>query len=66
MHGPAMGRGKSKETTPRIGGQNEAYLKRQLKVFYGIDQPAATAMHEVVKGLSESNIAAIAHYLQAQ
>ncbi len=59
-------KGEGKETTPRLGGQHESYLKRQLKVFYGNDRPAATAMHEVVKGLSESDIEAIAHYLQAQ
>lgn len=59
-------KGEGKETTPRLGGQNEAYLIRQLKVFYGNERPAATAMHEIVKGLSESDVAAIAHYLQAQ
>lgn len=59
-------KGEGKETTPRLGGQNEAYLNRQLKVFYGNERPAATAMHEIVKGLSENDVAAIAHYLQAQ
>ena len=59
-------KGDGKESTPRLGGQNEAYLVRQLKVFYGNERPAATAMHEIVKGLSESDIAAIAQYLQAQ
>lgn len=59
-------KGEGKEATPRLGGQHEAYLKRQLKVFYGNDRPAATAMHEVVKGLTEKDVEAIAHYLQAQ
>jgi len=59
-------KGEGMETTPRLGGQNEAYLTRQLKVFYGNERPAATAMHEIVKGLSESDIEAIAQYLQAQ
>jgi cytochrome c553 len=59
-------KGEGRDTTPRLGGQNEAYLRRQLKVFYGNDRPAAVAMHEVVKGLSEDDIAAIAQYLQAQ
>jgi len=59
-------KGEGKETTPRLGGQNEAYLIRQLKVFYGNERPAATAMHEIVKGLSESDVEAIAQYLQAQ
>lgn len=59
-------KGEGKGATPRLGGQNEAYLKRQLKVFYGNERPAATAMHEIVKGLSEDDIEAVAHYLQAQ
>ena len=59
-------KGEGKESTPRLGGQSEAYLKRQLKVFYGNERPAATAMHEVVKGLNEHDIEAIAQYLQAQ
>ncbi len=59
-------KGEGKDTTPRLGGQNETYLKRQLKVFYGNERPAAMAMHEIVKGLSEADIDNIAHYLQAQ
>jgi cytochrome c553 len=59
-------KGEGKEMTPRLGGQHEAYLIRQLKVFYGNERPAATAMHEIVKGLSEGDIEAIAQYLQAQ
>ena len=59
-------KGQGNETIPRIGGQNENYLKRQLKVFYGNERPAAVAMHEIVKTLSQSDIEAIAHYLQAQ
>ncbi len=59
-------KGEGKEATPRLGGQHEAYLKRQLKVFYGNERPAATAMHEVVKGLTEKDVEAIAQYLQAQ
>jgi cytochrome c553 len=59
-------KGEGKAETPRLGGQHEAYLKRQLKVFYTNDRPAATAMHEVVKGLTEGDVEAIAQYLQAQ
>lgn len=59
-------KGEGKGLTPRLGGQHEAYLKRQLKVFYGNERPAATAMHEIVKGLSEADIEVIAQYLQAQ
>jgi len=59
-------KGEGSELTPRLGGQHAAYLKRQLNVFYGNERPAALAMHEVVKGLSSSDIDAIAQYLQAQ
>jgi cytochrome c553 len=59
-------KGEGKETIPRLGGQQEVYLKRQLEIFYGNERPAAAAMHEVVKGLSASDIDAVAHYLQAQ
>lgn len=59
-------KGEGNENIPRIGGQNETYLKRQLKVFYGNERPAAVAMHEIVKTLSQSDIEGIAHYLQAQ
>jgi cytochrome c553 len=53
-------------TIPRLGGQHEEYLKKQLKVFYGNDRPAAVAMHEIVKSLSDKDIEALAQYLQAQ
>lgn len=59
-------KGEGNNTIPRLGGQHEAYLKRQLKVFIGNERPAATAMHQIVKGLSESDIDAMAQYLQAQ
>lgn len=59
-------KGEGRESIPRLGGQNEAYLKRQLKVFVGTERPAATAMHEIVKGLSDTDIESIAQYLQAQ
>ncbi|OIQ68857.1 cytochrome c4 precursor [mine drainage metagenome] len=59
-------KGQGNGTTPRLGGQNLEYLKRQLNVFAGNDRPAATAMHAIVKGLSASDIAAITQYLQAQ
>ncbi len=59
-------KGEGSDSVPRLGGQNEAYLKRQLNVFYGNDRPAAAVMHEVVKGLSQADVEAIAQYLQAQ
>ena len=55
-----------KDATPRLGGQNEEYLRRQLKGFSSNDRPAAVAMHSIVKGLSNSDIDSIAEYLQAQ
>ena len=51
---------------PRLGGQHEEYLKKQLKVFYGTDRPAAAAMHEIVKALNDKDVEALAQYLQAQ
>lgn len=59
-------KGEGNDTVPRLGGQHEAYLKRQLKVFYGDERPAAIAMHQIVKGLSDTDIDAVAQYLQAQ
>ena len=53
-------------TMPRLAGQHEEYLKKQLKVFYGNERPAAVAMHEIVKTLSDKDIEALAQYLQAQ
>jgi cytochrome c553 len=52
--------------TPRLAGQHEEYLKKQLKVFYGNERPAAVAMHEIAKTLSDNDIDALSHYLQAQ
>lgn len=59
-------KGEGKDTVPRLGGQNEGYLKQQLMIFYSNERPAAIAMHEIVKGLSECDIESIAQYLQAQ
>ncbi len=59
-------KGEGKEAVPRLGGQHAAYLKRQLSGFSGNERPAATAMHQVVKGLSKDDIEAMAQYLQAQ
>ena len=59
-------KGEGKEAVPRLGGQHAAYLKRQLAGFSGNERPAATAMHQVVKGLTKDDIEALAQYLQAQ
>ena len=53
-------------TMPRLAGQHEEYLKKQLKVFYGNERPAAVAMHEIVKALNDKDVEALAQYLQAQ
>ena len=52
--------------TPRLAGQNASYLIKQLKVFKGEQRPAAIAMHEIVKTLSDEEIEAVANYLQSK
>ena len=59
-------KGQGLVSVPEIGSQNETYIKRQLKVFYGNERPSAVAMHEIVKNLTSEDIEAIAEYLQAQ
>lgn len=54
------------DTIPRLAGQHETYIKKQLNVFKGVQRPAGVVMHMVVNGLTESDIDSIAHYLQAQ
>jgi cytochrome c553 len=59
-------KGQGLASVPEIGSQNETYIKRQLKVFFGNERPSAVAMHEIVKNLTSEDIEAIAEYLQAQ
>jgi cytochrome c553 len=54
------------DTIPRLAGQHENYLRKQLTIFRGEQRPAAVAMHMVVNGLTPLDIDAIAYYLQAQ
>ncbi len=51
---------------PRLAGQHDHYLVRQLKVFRSMERPAAVAMHAIVTNLSDQDIVALAAYLQAK
>lgn len=51
---------------PRLAGQHAAYLKKQLKVFYTGQRPAAVAMHAIVAALTPDDIEAIAVFLQSK
>jgi len=62
-HGAA---GEGKDDAPRIAGQHARYLVRQLKVFRSMQRPAAVAMHAIVTPLTDSDIDALAAYLQSK
>jgi cytochrome c553 len=62
-HG-AQGEGQGE--TPRLAGQHARYLVRQLKVFRSTERPAAVAMHAIVTPLTDSDIDALAAYLQSR
>jgi cytochrome c553 len=62
-HG-AQGEGQGE--TPRLAGQHARYLVRQLKVFRSMERPAAVAMHAIVTPLTDSDIDALATYLQSK
>ena len=51
---------------PRLAGQHDRYLVRQLKVFRSMERSAAVAMHAIVTNLSDQDIGALAAYLQAK
>lgn len=51
---------------PRLAGQHAVYLKKQLKVFYSGQRPAAVAMHAIVAALTPDDIEAIAVFLQSK
>ena len=51
---------------PRLAGQHDRYLVRQLKAFRSMERPAAVAMHALVTNLSDQDIGALAAYLQAK
>jgi cytochrome c553 len=58
-------RGEGKDAAPRLAGQHARYLTRQLKVFRSMERPAAVAMHAIVAPLTDSDIDALAAYLQS-
>ena len=51
---------------PRLAGQHDRYLVRQLKVFRLMERPAAVAMHAIVTNLSDEDIGTLAAYLQSK
>lgn len=51
---------------PRLAGQHDRYLVRQLKIFRLMERPAALAMHAIVTNLSDEDIGALAVYLQSK
>jgi cytochrome c553 len=62
-HGPeAEGRG----LTPRLAGQNAAYIQAQLAKFRRGDQRSAPAMMAVARGLNADEVRAAAAYLQSK
>jgi cytochrome c553 len=50
----------------RLGGQNENYLLRQLHEFQHNNREQGHVMNTVAGTLDENDVAAMAHYLQAQ
>jgi cytochrome c553 len=61
-HGPnAQGLG----PFPRIGGQHQDYLVKQLHVFQETEQRPGTPMEQVTHLLSRQEIEAVAGYLQS-
>ena len=62
-HGPdALGNG----TYPRLSGQHADYIVKQLGVFQRTDErPEGAVMKVVAHGLSETEFADVAAYLQA-
>jgi cytochrome c553 len=62
-HGPE---GKGNATFPRIAGQHEDYLIKQLLVFQRTDErPEGSIMKTVAHELTSQNIRDVASYLQA-
>jgi cytochrome c553 len=50
---------------PNLAGQPQDYLERQLRDFRDGKRPA-TIMHQISKGLTEDQIAAVSAYWSAQ
>lgn len=68
-HGDA-GQGKSAgiETVPRVGGQDSAYLERQLRDWRSGDRRNSTGevMNRIARSLTDADIKSLAHYLSEQ
>ena len=58
--------GEGKDDAPRLAGQHAPYLVRQLRVFRSMERPAAVAMHAIVTPLTDSDMDAVAAYLQSK
>lgn len=58
--------GEGKDDAPRLAGQHARYLVRQLRVFRSMERPAAVAMHAIVTPLTDSDMDALAAYLQSK
>jgi cytochrome c553 len=50
---------------PRLAGQHAAYLIKQLHIFETTQRPAAVAMQAIIKTLKDSDIQAVAAYVQS-
>ena len=62
-HGPEAG---GNGPFPRLAGQHSSYLIEQIKVFKNTDQrPRGAAMKQVTHALSESDMVAVAQYLES-
>jgi cytochrome c553 len=57
--------GVSQPGMPRLAGQPRAYLEQQMQDFKAGKRPA-TIMHQIAKGYSDEQIAALAAYLSEQ
>jgi|SRR5882672_691886 len=57
--------GVSQPGMPRLAGQPRTYLEQQMQDFKAGKRPA-TIMHQIAKGYSDEQIAALAAYLSEQ
>lgn len=57
--------GRSTGAMPQLAGIERAYFVRQMQDFRSGKRPA-TIMHQIAKGYSESQVAAMADYFSAQ
>jgi cytochrome c553 len=54
------------ELIARLGGQNENYLIRQLRAFHASTRETGHVMNFVAGAITDEDLLALAHYLQAQ